>query len=352
MQRFLRGGALAGILLIFAASCGSAPPAEGGQAKAAAVTDTSGNQPGAAMSRTADGMEIAFRYVPAGSFQRDMYGKNIASITRGYWIAELETTQELFQAVMGGYNPSYFRSAVAGEDGTPGKLPVENLTWYDAVEFCNKLNELDGKQPVYTIANRTPETGYPIMSADVTEDVTREGYRLPTELEWLWAAMGAAEGGAGVTTTGWDKTFSGGKDRGKGSGSDAMRNSAWYGFPPTLTHKAGTKFANELGVYDMSGNVWELCWDYYVNRPSEDHQADWPDGPLTDYRGQAEGNPGKDYAHAARGGAYGSWPAFLWLRYRAEYSVKNMNNKIDAAVAETQGSQTGFRVIYREAAEP
>jgi formylglycine-generating enzyme required for sulfatase activity len=382
MRKFLTVLIPAFFVLVFNVSCGTSPAAEGGQAQAA-VSDTSGIQPGATMSRTIGGMELKFRYVPAGTFQWDIAKTNTASITRGYWMAETETTQELFQAVTG-YNPSYFKSAVAGEDGTPGKLPVENMTWYDAVEFCNKLSELDGKTPVYTIANRTPETGYPITSADVSEDITLEGYRLPTEFEWLWAAMGATSGGAGVAATGWDKTFSGSKDRGKAA-SDAS-NYAWYGFPPKTTHKVGTKWENELGLYDMSGNVWELCWNYYqryvtrlsvdewtISIPGErditahsageidEYQNDWRNGAYTDYRGPEKGNPDNDYARAVRGGAYGSYHSWLWLSWRGVnygsnwrngYSIANMKDKIDPAVKETRGSETGFRVIYREAAFP
>jgi formylglycine-generating enzyme required for sulfatase activity len=69
-------------------------------------------------------------------------------------------------------------------------LPVEQVTWYDAVEFSNKLSAKDGYKAVYTITGRTPDSGYPITSATVTQDMTKNGYRLPTEAEWEYASRG------------------------------------------------------------------------------------------------------------------------------------------------------------------
>ncbi|MDR2478644.1 MAG: SUMF1/EgtB/PvdO family nonheme iron enzyme, partial [Treponema sp.] len=97
---------------------------------------------------TVSGVSAALRYVPAGSFQRDATEANVTVISKGYWLAETETTQELFTVVMGA-NPSNFDDSPDGTE-VQGKRPVERVSWYDAIAFCNKLSLLDGKEPVYS----------------------------------------------------------------------------------------------------------------------------------------------------------------------------------------------------------
>ncbi|MFA6293082.1 MAG: formylglycine-generating enzyme family protein [Victivallales bacterium] len=135
-------------------------------------------------------------------------------LTRGYWICIYEVRQREYGIVMN-ENPSSFKG---------DNLPVESVSWYDAVKFCEKLNGRD--------AVRLP-SGY--------------AYRLPTEAEWEYAARG------------------GKKSRGfKYSGGDDVSAVAWYGGNSgDVTHEVGTKSPNELGVYDMSGNVAEWCYDWY-----------------------------------------------------------------------------------------
>ena len=140
-----------------------------------------------------------------------------------YSIGETEVTQALWQAVMGS-NPSHFKG---------NNLPVESVSWYDCQTFISKLNEMTGKR-----------------------------FRLPTEAEWEYAARG------------------GSKSRGyKYSGSNNIDDVAWY---TTTTNGKGTcsvktKRPNELGLYDMSGNVWEWCQDRYSSY-SSDSQTN-PTGP-------------------------------------------------------------------------
>jgi len=130
-----------------------------------------------------------------------------------FYIGKYPVTQAQWQAVMGD-NPSYFK----GEN-----LPVEQVSWHDAQEYINRLNAATGKK-----------------------------YRLPTEAEWEYAARG------------------GNKSQGyKYSGSNSIGNVAWYGDNSgNTTHAVGTKQANELGIYDMSGNVWEWCQDWYESYSS------------------------------------------------------------------------------------
>ncbi|MBO5956493.1 MAG: PEGA domain-containing protein [Bacteroidales bacterium] len=142
-----------------------------------------------------------------------------------YYIGETEVTQELWQAVMGS-NPSNF-------SGYPQR-PVETVSWYDCKEFVTKLNELTG-----------------------------ENFRLPTEAEWEYAARG------GNRSKGY-----------KYSGSNTIGNVAWYDSNSgNETHDVKTKQANELGIYDMSGNVWEWCQDWYGSYSSGSQTN--PTGPTS-----------------------------------------------------------------------
>jgi len=212
--------------------------------------------------------------VPAGTFQRDATATNTSTVS-AFRMSQHEITGEQYAAVMGVSDPSNFASV--------SNNPVEFVSWYDAIEFCNKLSTLDLLTPVYTITERTPATGYPIVSETVTANWSANGYRLPTDMEWMWAAMGATSDrtsgytGIGTNTTGYNKAFAG------STGSNTIGDFAWYTTNSgSTTHTVGTKTANELGLYDMSGNVLEWIWDWYNN-------GYYPSGVLTDYRGRSTG---------------------------------------------------------------
>jgi len=180
----------------------------------------------------------------------------------GFYIGATEVTQAQYKAVMG-VNPSNLK----GDD-----LPVENVSWYDAVAYCNKLSEEEGLSKVYTIND-----------TNVTADWSAKGYRLPTEAEWEFAARGGQAGLAKKI---------------KYAGADSPGKVAWYmDNSGNKTHPVGQKAANALGLYDMSGNVTEWCWDRF---------EDYSGGNQSDPSGASSGEE-----RVARGGGWNEPGSYL-----------------------------------------
>jgi formylglycine-generating enzyme required for sulfatase activity len=245
------------------------------------------------------GVTVNLRYVPAtpdGGFQRDSGISNISTISAGYWMGETAVTQGLFEAVMGsGVRPGNFTANPEDRRNADGwkKLPVERVSWYDAITFCNKLSIKDGKTPVYSVTVSSVEVDWD----NAAQNLRAGGYRLPTEMEWMWAAMGATEGGPEVQNSGYAKGYAGSAE---GSGVTNIGKYAWYknaadtngGHANSKTHEVGKKLANELGLLDMSGNVEEWCWDWYA--------AGYGTGAKNDYTGPA----GPATSRILRGGCW------------------------------------------------
>ena len=179
-----------------------------------------------------------------------------------FYMGKYEVTQKEYQEIMG-TNPSYSKG---------DNLPVETVSWFDAIEYCNKRSQKEGLTPAYSISgtgdNRT-----------VSWNRNANGYRLPTEAEWEYACR------AGTTTV-------------YNTGANINDNTGWYNSNSgRKTHPVGQKSANAWGLYDMHGNVWEWCWDWY---------GDYSSGSQTDPMGASSGT---DRVH--RGGCWGNSAGYL-----------------------------------------
>lgn len=223
--------------------------------------------------------------VPTGKFQRDVNLLNISAVS-AFYMSRCEVTQAEYMKVMGRLkNPSNFTS---GSGAT--NRPVEKVSWYDALVFCNTLSMQENLEPVYTINNSTNPVDWgsiPTSVNSVWENVicntNASGYRLPTEMEWMWAAMGANQGlgtfSNSVFLDGYKKEFPG--DANPLSNGDDPAPYAWTGENSSnTTHTTGLLFPNEMGFFDLGGNVSEWIGDSFI--------SNIPTGFLQDYSHRLE----------------------------------------------------------------
>jgi formylglycine-generating enzyme required for sulfatase activity len=215
-----------------------------------------------------------------------------------FYIAKYETTYELWYTVKqwaAGNGYSFANPGCEGDDGTDGDPPtgtakyepVTGISWRDAVVWCNAYSEMSGKGPVYytdstystVLRISTNDSGTSTAADTAVMKAAANGYRLPTEAEWEYAARGG--GTPSLTTPFTDKWA------GTDTESDLV-NYAWYDTNSvTATHPVGEKTVNGLGLYDMSGNVWEWCWDRHgaIDPGSESNPVGPGSGTLRVIRG-------------------------------------------------------------------
>lgn len=228
-------------------------------------------------------------YIPAGVFQM---GDNFNEVgvdalpvhnvtVSGFFMDRTEVTKELWQSVQSWSNANGYSMSVGNYFATGH--PVQRINWYDAVKWCNARSEKEGRTPYYytdaaqTLIYRSGQ----INLTNAMVKWTANGYRLPTEAEWEKAARG---GNTGLRYP-WGNTITGSQANYSGSGDPFESNS-----PPTTPvgyyngaqTPAGVNMINGYGLYDMTGNILEWCWDWYGSTTYGDlNQQNDPHGPTT-----------------------------------------------------------------------
>jgi len=277
------------------------------------------------------GMKL--KLIPAGKFLMggpDNHGnpQRQVEITNPFYLGVYPVTQDEYERVVG-KNPSYGHYVPGTRDeferdvgkvpshvykryASVGRRPVEQVSWFDAVSFCNGLSKHDGLAPHYTIDGENEKVGgRPVKQDSWTVSVVRgTGYRLPTDAEWEYACRAC-------TTTKW--SF--------GDDESLLSQFAWHrDNSRDLVHLVGELKPNSWGLYDMHGNVWEWCWDWFTepDRVTVPRLVNHREVPPIGFRVQ-------------RGGSFQERPETSQSAERSNYEPDVCKSNVGFRVARTYG---------------